>query len=301
MANNNGGPKAISQSAWPDDIMTDPDRETGDRPLASLTASLGRPVRVLVAEDTPANQKVVKAILGKRGHWVEIVDNGRDALHRVQANDFDVVLMDAQMPTMNGLQATAAIRQLPNARRARVPIIAMTAHVMRDHREACLAAGMDDYLPKPIDAAELVQRVERYAARRWARDGNAPTQIQGEPIMSAPGGQRVLDVQAALERFGGNDAILHEMIRLFQQDAPELRQALRAGLDASDSAAVAKAAHNLRGVVVNFDAVATAQAARQVEEAADEGDLGAARSAAARLESELERLLQALASIKQPD
>ena len=123
-----------------------------------------------MAEDTPANQKVVNAILGKRGHSVEIVENGMDAVASVQKSAFDVVLMDAQMPKMNGLQAAAAIRHIPNADRARVPIIAMTAHARREDRDMCLAAGMDDYLPKPIDATQLIKIVEHYGKRRAAVD-----------------------------------------------------------------------------------------------------------------------------------
>ena len=138
-----------------------PDR----RGPAKTVTPAARALRILVAEDTRANQKVLKAILGRRGHAVEVVENGREALERLQKADFDVVVMDAQMPTMNGLQATAAIRRIPNADRASVPIIAMTAHAMREDRERCLGSGMDDYLPKPVDATELVRVVELHADR----------------------------------------------------------------------------------------------------------------------------------------
>jgi CheY-like chemotaxis protein len=135
-----------------------------------LRSPADRPLRILVAEDTPANQKVVQAILGRRGHTVVIVENGREAVDRLQKTHFDVVLMDAQMPTMNGLQATAAIRHIADSDRARVPIIAMTAHAMREDRQRCLAAGIDDYLAKPIDATELIRIVELYGSRGKALD-----------------------------------------------------------------------------------------------------------------------------------
>ena len=125
------------------------------RPTVTKLLPAPRTFRVLVAEDTRANQKVVQAILGRRGHTVHIVENGRDAVDRLQKEDYDVVVMDAQMPTMNGLQATEAIRHINNADRAGVPIIAMTAHARREDRERCLAAGMDDYLPKPVSPDRL--------------------------------------------------------------------------------------------------------------------------------------------------
>jgi len=136
---------------------------TEDRRLLEETK---RPLRILVAEDTRAFQELVLAILGQRGHRIEIVGNGFEAVDRVQQTDFDVVLMDLNMPMMNGLEAAAAIRRDANARRATVPIIAITAHTWPSNRENCLSAGMDDYLAKPFDSAELVRIVEWCGSRR---------------------------------------------------------------------------------------------------------------------------------------
>ena len=122
-----------------------------------------RPQRVLLAEDNVVNQKVVLGILSTRGHAVTVVDNGRDAVAAVRAGRFDVVLMDVQMTEMDGFEATAAIRALDETRRG-VPIIAMTAHAMRGDRERCLAAGMDGYVPKPVDARILIDLVEQSSA-----------------------------------------------------------------------------------------------------------------------------------------
>ncbi len=134
--------------------------------FASLTT---RPLRVLLAEDTPANQKVVSAILAKRGHQVEIAHDGRETIDMVRNHKFDVVLMDVQMPHIDGYQATRAIRRLDEAGQARIPIVAMTAHAMSGDREQCLAAGMDDYVPKPIDAMELIHTIERLVVERTAQ------------------------------------------------------------------------------------------------------------------------------------
>lgn len=119
-----------------------------------------RPLRILLAEDTAANQKLVTAILKKRGHSVGVVHNGREALDMLKHHEFDLVLMDVQMPIMDGLQATAAIRTLAKPSHSQIPIIAMTAHTMPGDKERCLAAGMDAYLSKPINSKELLDMLE---------------------------------------------------------------------------------------------------------------------------------------------
>ncbi len=133
-----------------------------ERPKLSSTSSKSgerlEALRVLLAEDVPTNQLVIRRILEKRGHTVVVAQDGREAVERVQAEEFDLILMDVQMPEMDGLQATVLIRSMPGL--PRVPIIALTAHAMPGDKQRCEAAGMDAYLTKPIDAAELVQVVE---------------------------------------------------------------------------------------------------------------------------------------------
>jgi CheY-like chemotaxis protein len=113
-----------------------------------------------LAEDTLANQKLVRAILEKRGHAVGVVHNGSEALEVLKQRDYDVILMDVQMPVMDGLQAAAAIRGLAKLSQAQIPIIAMTAHTMPGDKERCLAAGMDAYLSKPINSQKLIDMLE---------------------------------------------------------------------------------------------------------------------------------------------
>jgi two-component system sensor histidine kinase/response regulator len=124
---------------------------------------------VLLAEDVAANQMLVVRTLEKRGHLVEVAKNGREAVERVQSMKFDVILMDVQMPEMDGFQATAAVRAMGNG--SYVPIIALTAHAMAGDEEKCLAAGMDGYLAKPLELAALVQAVEQYASPTIVGDG----------------------------------------------------------------------------------------------------------------------------------
>jgi CheY-like chemotaxis protein len=119
-----------------------------------------RSLRILVAEDNAVNRLLVTALLGKRGHTIFTVVNGREAVAAVTEDVFDIVLMDVQMPEMDGLEATAAIRKLESVTGAHVPIIALTAHAMKGDREICVAAGMDEYLSKPINATQLFALIE---------------------------------------------------------------------------------------------------------------------------------------------
>lgn len=125
----------------------------------------GRPLRILLVEDTRANQELASRILRKRGHTVEISQNGEEALEAIRAQDFDVVLMDVQMPVMDGFQATAKIRQLADPLKARIPIVAMTAHALKGDQERCVEAGMDAYISKPINSRELIELIERFPRR----------------------------------------------------------------------------------------------------------------------------------------
>jgi CheY-like chemotaxis protein len=122
-----------------------------------------RPLRILLAEDNTVNQKLAVRLLQKWGHTVSVADNGHEALRRVEDEAFDVVLMDVQMPQLDGLAATAAIRAREQRTGTYLPIIAMTAHAMKGDRERCLAAGMDDYVSKPLKTGELQAALARVA------------------------------------------------------------------------------------------------------------------------------------------
>ena len=121
------------------------------------------PLNILLAEDNIVNQRVAVSILEKRGHVVQPVNNGKEALAALACEHFDLVLMDVQMPEMDGLEATAAIREMEQQSGRHIPIIAMTAHAMKGDRERCLDAGMDDYLAKPVDAKALMEVLQRWS------------------------------------------------------------------------------------------------------------------------------------------
>jgi CheY-like chemotaxis protein len=126
-------------------------------------ADRGRPLRILVAEDNQVNQMLMVAMLGQMGHFCDVVANGREALQQIRSTPYDLVLMDIQMPEMDGVAATQAIRRLPGPV-ARVPIVAVSANVLPEQRQSYLAAGMDDYVPKPVDRARLQAAIEGLTA-----------------------------------------------------------------------------------------------------------------------------------------
>ncbi len=156
-------------------------------------------LRILLAEDNPANQKLATYVLQDRGHFVEIAGDGQEALQLTERNRYDVILMDMQMPRMNGLEATAAIRNREEGG-SRVPIIAMTAHAMKDDRERCLAAGMDGYLSKPIDGHEMIALVETLAASSLSVAASGVPSATTLPQAAEPPATPVFDPELALRR-----------------------------------------------------------------------------------------------------
>jgi CheY-like chemotaxis protein len=173
--------KPIHQAEWLDAIRACMSSDANARMAAAshaqedldeTGAAEHAPQRILVVEDSIANQKVVRAILGRHGHALEFAGNGREALERLAHADFDLVLMDVQMPEMDGLEATAAIRAGESGSGRHIRIVAMTAHAMAGDREKCLAVGMDDYVSKPVRRADLVAALDR-AKEPAATDGSA--------------------------------------------------------------------------------------------------------------------------------
>jgi CheY-like chemotaxis protein len=164
------GVLCLEKPLAPDDLLVAVGRVLGinggtapAKSAPSQAAPPRRALRILLAEDSLPNQKMILYALGQRGHQVEAAGNGAETLELIQRHDFDLVLMDVQMPIMDGLEATAAIRKLENPKKSRLPIIAMTAHAYKSDQERCLAAGMDAYISKPVNRQELIEMVERLA------------------------------------------------------------------------------------------------------------------------------------------
>jgi PAS domain S-box-containing protein len=251
--------------------------------------------RILLVEDNPVNQTVALRLLQKRGFAVTVAGNGEEALECFKKRErFDVALMDLQMPGMGGLEATAAIRAAEKATGARLPIIAMTAHAMKQDRERCLGAGMDDYLAKPIRAGVLFEAIDRVAPVGGAA---APKEADA-PRESAPGGRPgVFDAPAALSRLGGDRALLAEIARLFLDGLPGRMRDIKNALAARDGQAIERAAHALKGALGNLEATAAFEAAHRLETLGRRRKVARAGASCADLEREMRRLRKALAPI----
>ncbi|MGO9108844.1 MAG: ATP-binding protein [Thermoguttaceae bacterium] len=270
-----------------------------------------RSLRILLVEDTPANQKVALHVLGQRGHSVEIAQNGIQAIEKVQQQPFDVVLMDVQTPEMDGFQATSAIRAMPDARKAKLPIVAMTAYALLGDRERCLAAGMDDYISKPIRAHELTSMVERLANQAVIQEDEA-TSCDSSDAGPASGPFRRLgaaspvnaaapdepgcafSLEEALSRCG-EYSVFEKMVEYFFDEASPLLEEMRTALRSGNAAEMGNAAHRLKGTACYLGAPDAMDAAQRVEQAGLSGDLRAAARMIEQLERQLESLKKTLA------
>ncbi len=242
-------------------------------------------LRVLLAEDNAINRELAIRLLTKRGHAVEVATNGKLALDMLEGGYFDVILMDVQMPVVDGFEATAAIRSKEKFTGKHIPIIAMTAHAMKGDRERCLAAGMDEYISKPINAIELMEILESFS------DSTIPVSPPPEQALPA------LDKKVALTRVGGDQALLIDLGRLFSGESAKLLAAIRDAADRKDIEALQNAAHSLKGSVATFAADEAFEAATKVEKLASSGDLTAINEAISSLAFEIERVLSALGEL----
>jgi PAS domain S-box-containing protein len=250
-----------------------------------------RRLRVLLTEDNPVNQKVAVRLLEKQGHAVVVAGNGREALAALGRQAFDLVLMDVQMPEMDGLEATALIRRQEQGSGRHVPVVAMTAHAMKGDRERCLAAGMDGYVAKPVQVEDLFQTI----AAVMPGSGDA---AEAGPPAGEPAG-RVID-GAALARVSGSADFLAEIVGLFlDSECPRRMEEIRDAVARRDEGRLRRAAHALKGTVGNLRAAAAFEAALGLENLARGGDWAAIDGAYHALEQEIERLKPALAQLVQ--
>ena len=277
-----------------------PDQQAA--PVADvLDARSAHPSRILLAEDNLVNQTLAVAVLERWGHTVEVVDNGRTALAAVARERFALVLMDVQMPTMDGLSATREIRAGEAHTGEHVPIVAMTARTMSGDREKCLEAGMDAYVSKPFELDELFATLEPILARRAAEPASLGSarrrggkRRHSAPATSVPP-RDVLDATALIDVVGGDRKLLGELIALFRIEGPRRLEALRAALAANDASGVEAAAHALKGSFGSLHAKRSFDAALAIEQLARSDTLRAAHAASVILEEEIARLEGALA------
>jgi PAS domain S-box-containing protein len=245
-----------------------------------------RPLRILLAEDSLPNQKLAVGLLTKWGHTVTVAGNGREAVAAWDTNPFDLILMDVQMPELDGLQATALIRERERATGRHIPIIAMTAHAMKGDREQCLSAGMDGYVPKPIRVKELSAALADVFPQTW----------EAAPAAAEPQKRNgcTVDWPAALETVQGDRALLKTVIEAVLTECPSVLGELEQAVGACDAGIVRRAAHTIKGALRTFEAERATTLAARLEEAGRNGNLDGAQGMVADLRYEMAEVIREL-------
>ncbi len=243
-------------------------------------------LNILLAEDNHINQKLAVRLLEKRGHTVTVVNNGLEAVLTLEKRSFDLVLMDIQMPEMDGITATGAIRSREQQTGVRQPIVAMTALVMKGDRERCLNADMDGYLSKPIRPQELESVLERYTGHK--RESHAPVEE------ASPAPHQAIDVPELMERIDGDLGFVAELLEIFSEDYPQKMKAIRSCIQSSDADGLKRGAHSLKGALGNLAAVHAASLAARLEQIGASGDVEGARLVLDELDEELPRVVSSM-------
>jgi CheY-like chemotaxis protein/HPt (histidine-containing phosphotransfer) domain-containing protein len=246
-------------------------------------------LRVLVVEDNLINQKLATSLLRNNGHTAVVAANGQqalDALEQQQGAQFDVILMDVEMPVMGGFEATARIREREKLDGRHIPILVMTAHALPGDRERCLAAGMDAYISKPIDTEKLLAAISQLVAASPRSTPDAPRTAGPAPDF---------DGRALLARVGNDRALLAELVGLFLEECPQRIAEIEHAIESGESEILRLAAHALKGSIGNFAPKGRAyQTALALEKAAAEDGGAGAKDLAAALRAEIDRLAQSL-------
>jgi len=281
-------------------VLGKPQAETVAPPLPASAPAAGFPLRILVAEDNAVNQKLALALLEKAGHRVSLAITGADAVSRWREGDFDLILMDVQMPILDGLEATRQIREQEKTMGSHVPIVAMTAHAMAGDRERCLQAGMDDYLSKPIHRPELLAMLARRGANRAAGRSERPSERDSEAKNTCEtAANEVLDRAELLSRLEGDEQLLRELIDAFLDESGPLMQQVSDAVTSQDAAGLERTAHKLKGTVSIFGSRTATQAAQGLETMGRERDLRQGEEGWARLKEQMEALEKALVELRQ--
>jgi CheY-like chemotaxis protein len=271
------------------------DRENGTG--AGACRPTQRRLRILLSDDNEVNQRLSMGLLERQGHQVHVVGNGHDALGALASEPpFDVVLMDVQMPGMDGLQATAALRHQEAATGRRVPVIAVTAHAMQAERERCIEAGMDGYLTKPISGATLARAIADVLGRPSA----VPPVEDHTPVpgpVATVDESAALDAPALLRRLGGNRALVAQMVQLFRTDCAERMSQLAAAATCQDWTRLCREAHTLKGTLGSLCANGAYAAALRLEKLARDQSSAELGEAIQSLTAVMDRLQPALAEL----
>jgi CheY-like chemotaxis protein len=248
----------------------------GDQTRAPAPAA--RPLRILVAEDNEFNAQLLEQLLRRRGHRVRVATNGREALALAEAGGFDLLLLDVHMPELDGFQVAGAVREREQTSGGHLPIVALTARSRKEDRERCLAAGMDDFLAKPIHAPDLWAAIDRIPAH---------TPRAGRP------GPDLLDRAVLLAACGGDATILEKICQALRARLPDQLRAVEDALRRRDAPRLREAAHSLYGMVAAFSTVAGGVAS-ELEDVAAQGRIEEARPLVGQLSRLAQELLRAV-------
>jgi two-component system sensor histidine kinase/response regulator len=262
------------------------------RAADSPSGEAPQPLRVLLAEDNVFNQTVVTAFLEGAGHEVTVVENGEQAVASGLDGDYDLILMDVEMPCLDGLSATNEIRAKEESLGRHVPILAMTAHAHGEDRERCLQAGMDGYLAKPVRVRQLTNAIQ--AVLTGASPVDAPLK---DPITTEE--SESIDWSAALEAVGGNAELLRLAVDTALEECPRSLSEIRRAIDRGESATLRIAAHSLKGTLRHFGATRAFDAAYRLEVMARDRDLECAAEILTELADQMARLQTALVDFRE--
>ncbi|HCE46744.1 MAG TPA: hybrid sensor histidine kinase/response regulator [Lentisphaeria bacterium] len=253
---------------------------------ARILAEEMRSLNILLVEDNLVNQKISSVMIEKRGHAVTVAENGMEAIALWQSNaeshPFDVILMDVQMPVMDGFEATRIIREREKAAGAHIPIIALTANAMKEDREICLKSGMDGYASKPLRAAELFSVIDEVLEHKGK-----------EKEVEEPSSGRtaeLFNVEESLRRLDGDAVLLKEVMRIFLNEYPVLLSEIRTAVGKNDAAQLERSSHSLKGALGNFGAHAVSETASKLEMMGRKGDFPEAKEELVSLEKGIELL-----------
>lgn len=277
-----------------DSPATDATVSSEDPELSSLPVFA--PLHVLVVDDAAANRAFAVSLLEHRGHSCRLASNGLEAIEMFMRYAFDAIMMDLEMPGLDGVSATEIIRTLP--RGSDVPIIAMTTQTGMEDRQRCRNAGMTEFVSKPFSARDMVIILERAVARvRLTRISRLlhvlPERTPMSPV-SSPSAAAVVNLGIALQRLGNDQQLLKDMAGFYIEDVPTLIGELRAALQDGDVELATRSAHSLKGLSSNFEAPFAVSAAIVVENAARTGDITKAAAGVDDLDNEVGRVINAL-------
>ncbi|TVO51889.1 response regulator [Denitromonas halophila] len=250
-----------------------------------------RRLNVLLAEDNKVNQMLALRLLEKLGHATHVVNNGLEALAACESTHFDVVLMDVQMPEMGGFEATAKLREREAVTGRHTPIIAMTAHAMPGDRERCLAAGMDDYVAKPVQPTSLAAAL----AAIVSGDQRVVHREAAAAVASRP--LTAFDQDTLLANLGGDRELMMQLAALYLDDEIALRESLKIACSGGDLQAIHSAVHGLKGAVANFSADSAMAAASALESVCRNGETERLDHAITQFNAELDRFAEALRTV----